>query len=146
MIHKQLREDSVAALKARDSQKRQALIYLISELNKIAKDEYTETLSDERAIRVLQKQLKQRHETLDAARKAARINMIEETLYEIELTKSYLPAGLSEEEMLSLAKKVIAELNATSRKQMGQVMTQLGEEAPAADKTKLSAIVKELLA
>lgn len=145
-IHAQIQKDSVMALKEKDSERRAALSFLASELKKVAKDSKLEELDDARAVSILQKQLKQRHETLDAATKANREDLAKQAKYEIDLISAYLPVSLSEEETKTLAAKVISELGALSMKDMGKVMNQALKEAPAADKSKLSAIVKTLLA
>lgn len=145
-IHKQIKDDTIAALKARDQQKRQALSFLASELNKVAKDNKIEgELPDDRSIQILQKQLKQRRETLDASLKVNRQDLADDANYEIGVIQAYLPQGLSLQEMTTLAQKVITELGATSPKQMGQVMAAIAKEAPQANKAEVSSIVKAML-
>lgn len=144
-IHKTLQSDNIAALKARDSQKRSALSFIVSELNKNAKDAKLDLLSDDSAIQVLRKQLKQRKETLESATMANRLDLSEQTKFEMEIISSYLPKAMPEDEMRNLAQKIVSELGATSVKDMGKCMSKFSVDYPGADKAQLSVILKAIL-
>lgn len=145
-IHADMQKEMVAALKARDSVRRGALSFLASELKKVAVDKRIPELPDADAIPILQKQLKLRQDALAQAQAAQRADLVESSEYEIRLIGEFLPKGLSAEETRALATAVVAELGASSMKDMGKVMAELGKRAAAIDKAVASGIVKGLLA
>lgn len=143
----QLQNDNIIALKNKDSVRRMALSFLVSEIKTRAVNKRVELLSDAEVISLLQKQLKQREESLSAAKKYNRAEMIEKNKYEISLIQSYLPKTISKEETISLAKSVISQLTFTSMRDMGmrdmsKVMQTIIATNPAVDKGLLSSIVK----
>ena len=71
-VQSQMQQDMIAALKARDQEKRSALSFLVSEVKRVAIDKRVEELPDAEAISVLQKQLKLRQEALQQAKSAGR--------------------------------------------------------------------------
>ena len=144
-IHAQIKTAAVDALKARDQKKRTALSFILSELNRVAKDELLPELSDDRSLSLLRKQLKQRKETLDSAQKANREDLASEARYEMGLIESYLPAEVSDDELKLIATKIISENGFYSPKDMGKVMAQFAKENPNADKSKIAGMVRELL-
>ena len=147
-VQAQIQKDMIVALKARDQNRREVLSFLASEFKRVAIDKRLENpmdLPDADAVQILQKQLKLRKEALDFAVKAERQDLITQAEYESNVIREYLPASLGEEETQALATQVIAELGATSVKQMGQVMAAATAKAPYVDKSRLSAIVKSLL-
>jgi uncharacterized protein len=143
-VQEQLQKDMIAALKAKDTQRRSALSFVVSEMKRVAIDKRQDLLTDPEAIAVLQKQLKLRQEAAEQAKGANRADLLEQNEYEIKVISEYLPKALSEDETRELAKKAIAAVGATSMKDMGKVMAEAGKE-PAVDKSVLSNIVKQLL-
>jgi uncharacterized protein YqeY len=135
----------IAALKARDANRRSALSFVASELKRVAIDKRLDELPDAEAIGVLNKQLKQRQEAAEQARSANRPDLLEQNEYEIRVISEYLPRPLSEADTRALAAAVIAELSATTMKDMGRVMAEATKREPSTDKGLLSAIVKGLL-
>lgn len=144
-IHGKIKEDSILALKARLVEKREMLSFVLSELNRVAKEEKLDLLSDERTIGVLRKSVKQRKETLEASRLAGREDLASQAETEISLISTYLPVGPSEEELGGLAKEIIAVLGASSMKDMGKIMSEIAKRYPSIDKAQASSIVKTLL-
>jgi uncharacterized protein YqeY len=144
-VQTQIQQDMIQALKARDQERRNALSFLASELKRVAIDKRITELPDADAIAILQKQLKLRHEAIESAKNAGRAELVTQNEYEVGLIESYLPKGLTNEEMTALAERVIARLGATSMRDMGKVITECTAEAPGVDKSKLSAVVKAKL-
>lgn len=136
----------IAALKARDAQRRSALSFVASELKRVAIDKRLDELPDPDAIGILQKQLKLRQEAYDQAKAVNRDDLAEQNMYEITVISEYLPKALDENATRELAKAVIAELGATSMRDMGKVMAEASKREAAVDKSLLSTIVKQLLA
>ena len=144
-LQQKVQKDMIAALKARDQQRREALSFVASELKRVAIDKRIDELPDADAVAVLQKQLKLRQEAADQARSANRQDLLDQNEYEMKLISEYLPKALSAEETAALADTVIADLGATSMKDMGKVMAECANRSPAVDKGTLSGVVKAKL-
>ena len=103
-------------------------------------------LEDVKIFSILQKEIKIREETIAEAVKADREEMIEPLQNEIEILKEFLPSELTENELMEEINQVISELNATTIKQMGQVMkTVIVNVQGRASNDKISKIVRDLL-
>jgi len=103
-------------------------------------------LNEEREIKLLQKLIKQRQDSLDIFEKQGREDLAVIEREEIAVISKYLPQQLSPEELESVIKSIISEAGATSMKDMGKVMgaanTQLSGKA---DGKAISEVVKRLL-
>jgi uncharacterized protein len=104
-------------------------------------------IKEEEEMKLLQKLLKQRRDSLEIYQKQNREDLAQKEQEEIEIIEKFLPAPLTEEELKSAISKIIADTGATSQadigKVMGAAMKQLGGQS---DGKKISAAVKELLA
>ncbi len=85
----------------------------------------TEGVSDEEILEILSKMVKQRLESFKTYEEAARHDLSEREQKEIEIIQKFLPAQLSSEEIDEAVKSVVKDLEATSLKNMGQVMSEL---------------------
>jgi len=83
------------------------------------------TLDEGAVISILQKEIRIRRESLEEAQKANRTDLVASAVAEIGVLKTYLPEGLSNEEVMELAKAVIIEVGATSMADLGRVMKSL---------------------
>lgn len=134
-----------AAMKARDQARVSALRMLMTAV-KNAEVERRHELSDEEAIEVVAKEAKRRRESIEMFRTGGRADLVDKESAELGVLESYLPAGLSEQEIRSLVDEAIAETGAASPKQMGEVMKALMPKVRGrADGTAVSAIVRERL-
>lgn len=79
-------------------------------------------LSDDDVLTILTRELKQRRDSLQEFEKAGRDDLSSKTREEIEILTAYLPAQLSVEEIRQLVREAIAQVGATSKKEMGKVM------------------------
>ena len=105
------------------------------------------TLPDEQATKIMAKMVKQRRETAQIYKEQNRPELAENELAEAAVIEEYLPKQLSEEELTAELKKIIAQVGATSPKEMGKVMGVASKAlAGKADGRAISAKVKELLA
>jgi len=86
-------------------------------------------LGDTDVLAVVRKQLKQRRDSVEQFTAGNRADLADKELAEIAILERYLPAAMSEAEVQQLVETVIAELGATSKQQMGQVMKVLQERA-----------------
>ena len=79
-------------------------------------------LSDETAVKILQKMVKQRKDSAAIYQEQNRPELAERELAEIAVLETYLPKSLSPEELETALKEIIAQVGATSAKDMGKVM------------------------
>lgn len=144
----QISEDIKAAMKARDKVRLETLrnikkVFLEAKTAPGAND----TLSDADALKIIAKLAKQGKETATTYTQAGRQDLADAELAQVEVLESYLPKQLSQEEIAAEVKKIIAEVGATSMKEMGRVMGTASKLlAGKADGRVISEIVKKLLA
>ncbi len=144
----QISEDIKAAMKARDKVRLETLrnikkVFLEAKTAPGAND----TLADADALKIIAKLAKQGKETATTYTQAGRQDLADAELAQVEVLESYLPKQLSPEEIAAEVKKIIAEVGATSMKEMGRVMGTASKLlAGKADGRVISEIVKKLLA
>ena len=104
-------------------------------------------LSDDAALKILAKMVKQRKESASIYTEQNREDLAGEELAQAAIIEEYLPKQLSEEELTAALKEIIARVGATSAKEMGKVMGVASKQmAGKADGKMISDIVKKLLA
>ncbi len=104
-------------------------------------------LNDTDALAVVRKEIKKLQDSVDGAEKAGRPEAVDSAKAEIAVLEKYLPAAMSAEDLGKLVEAVIAELGATSKKEMGGVMKALQERvAGRADSKSISTEVAKRLA
>lgn len=104
------------------------------------------TLTNDTALKILAKMVKQRRETAEIYSSQSRPELAANELAEAEVIESYLPKQLSDEELTAELRAIIAQVGATSAKEMGKVMGVASKAlAGRADGRVISAKVKELL-
>jgi len=105
------------------------------------------TLSDDAAMKILVKMVKQRKESAEIYNTQNRPELAESELAEAAVIEEYLPKQLTDEELTAELQKIIAQVGATSAKEMGKVMGVASKAlAGRAEGKAISAKVKELLA
>jgi uncharacterized protein len=143
-------EDWKLALKNKDP-KKDVLSMIINELkNRAIKEgvlgEKGRVVSNDVAIEVLRKMAKQRKEAIQAYQAANRSDLVEKEGRELSVVESYLPKPLDDEELKAIVTKVIHDLNATSMKDLGSVMSASMKLAQGkADGKQIQAMVLSLL-
>ena len=104
-------------------------------------------IDDGTELKILQKLVKQRKDSLDIYEKQNREDLAQTEREEIEIIRRYLPKQLTRDELKAEIKKVIDQVGATSIKDMGQVMGIASKKlAGRTDGKTMSGIVRELLA
>ena len=144
----QISEDIKKAMLARDKVKLEALRGVKKEFieAKTAKNADGE-LSDDTALKILQKMVKQRKESAAIFTEQNRPELAENELAEAAVIEAYLPKQMSDEELTAAVKVIIAEVGATSAKEMGKVMGVASKKlAGKAEGRAISEKVKSLLA
>ncbi|MBL9132216.1 MAG: GatB/YqeY domain-containing protein [Verrucomicrobiaceae bacterium] len=145
----QLSEDIKTAMKARDTITLETVRALKSALKygAIEKLGAEGDLADSDALNVVRKEIKKRQDSVASYEQAKRQDLADKEKAEIAVLEKYLPAAMSAEELTRLVETVIAELGATSKKEMGSVMKALQERsAGRADGKTLSSEVAKRLA
>lgn len=143
----QVSKDIVAAMKAKDAVRRDTLrnvkkFFIEAKTAPGANDE----LTDEAALKILQKLAKQGRESADIYKSQGREDLAEEEMAQVRIIEEYLPKQLSETELEEKIKEIIAETGATSAKEMGKVMGVATKKlAGLAEGKAISACVKKLL-
>jgi hypothetical protein len=145
-IVEQVNSDITAAMKSRETERLSALRMIKTAL-KLRETELPGALDDAEAMRVLNTLLKQRRDAADQYRAAGRQDLAQKEDNEALIIQSYLPAVASEEEMSRAVEATIAELGATSMKDMGAVMKAVRPklEGKTVDGKALSDLVKQKL-
>ncbi|MBI4022912.1 GatB/YqeY domain-containing protein [Candidatus Berkelbacteria bacterium] len=103
-------------------------------------------LTDSEVIPVLQKEVKQRQDSIDQYRAAKRDELADKEAHEAEILQRYLPAQLSDEELQTLVQTAIGQADATTMADMGRVIgAVMAEVRGKADGRRVSALVKQQL-
>lgn len=106
-----------------------------------------DTLSDEAAMKIIQKLVKQGRESAELYKEQGREDLASEELAQVAIMEKYLPAQMSDDEIREALKGIIAELGVSTPQEMGKVMGVATKKlAGKADGRVISGIVKELLA
>ncbi len=104
-------------------------------------------LDDDEAMKVLQREAKQRRDSIEQYQAAGRQDLVDIEVNELAIIAGYLPEALSETELATIVDDVIARLGATDMKQMGAVIGAVMKEVGArAEGGVVSAVVKAKLA
>ena len=141
----ELRQRTNSALKAGRKDEVGALRLIVSELQKAAKDGGA-PLDHEGGLKVLRRELKRHHESLDAFRAGGRADLVAKEEFHVALLEDLLPKNLDDAALAALVDGVIAELGATSPKDTGSVMSAVMSRGGGQVDGKLaSRLVKERL-
>ena len=133
------------SMRARDKEKTSTLRMAISELKKEEIDT-REEITDEVSIKILQRMIKQRKESMSQFNEAGRDELADKEASEIKILEEFLPDQLGEEEIKEIVANVINDSGASSPQDMGQVMGLLKSKFQGnADMGVVSKIVKEAL-
>ena len=131
---------------ARDGERRDALSLILSSLRSDEKN-LQRPLSQDEELQVLQRERKKRLEAADAYEAAGREEQAEKEEYEVEVLEEFMPEPLSEDELEEIIDDVIAEVGATSLRQLGRVMADVMPQVSGrADGSVVSQLVREKLA
>ncbi len=144
-LKQQIQEDMKAALRAQDKQRLGVVRLILAAIKQVEVDERVE-VDDTRITQILNKMLKQRHDSITQYDQAKRDDLADQERLEVGIIQTYLPEPLSEAEVDRLLSEVITKVGATSIKDMGKVMAELKEKLQGrADMTQISAKIKERL-
>ena len=131
---------------AREDDRRDALTLILSSLRS-AEKELQRPLSEDEELQVLQRESKKRVEAFEAFEAAGREEQADKEDFELEVLEEFMPDPLSEDELDEIVDDVIAEVGATSLRDIGRVMADVMPRVSGkADGSAVSQIVREKLA
>jgi hypothetical protein len=143
-IEEKINNDIKEAMKAKDSQRLEALRAMKSVVLLLKTS--PEGLSEESATKALQKEVKKRRETADIYNTQNRADLAGVEIAQADVIESYLPKQMSGEELKAEVQKIIAQVGASSPADMGKVMGVASKAlAGKADGKAISEVVKQLL-
>ena len=144
-LKEQIKNDIKEAMRAKDTAKRDTLRNLNAAIKQIEVDDRRE-LSDADVEAILMKYAKQREDAKAQFADAGRDDLVAKEEAELAIVKSYLPEPLSEAELETIIKEIIAQTGAQSMKDMGKVMgAAKAKVGSRADGGTISKMVKGLL-
>jgi uncharacterized protein YqeY len=141
-----IQDDVKNAMRAHQRERLAALRLLTAAIKQKEVDERIE-LDDGDVLAVLDKMVKQRRESLEQYQQAGRDDLADREQFELDLIQEYLPEPLSDDQLADLIRVTIAEVGASSIRDMGPVMNALrGQVQGRADMKAVSQAVKTQLA
>jgi len=144
-IKTQLNDSMKDAMKAHDEIRLRTVRMALAAVKQVEIDKRI-TLDDAAVIPLLQKEIKNRREAVEEAKKANRNDLIADNEAEIKVLEVFLPKAMSADELRLLVQSSIAETGAAAQTDMGKVMKVLMPKvAGRAAGDQVSAMVKELL-
>ncbi len=148
MTKKDLQSQLKESMMAKDTEKTSVLRMLISAITyyEIQKGGAGYEANDEDVLTVIQKEAKQRKDSISEYEKANRQDLADKEKSELKMLQEYLPKQLSEEEIKELVKQTISQTGASNIQDLGKVMGQLAPQTKGkADGAVVSRIVREEL-
>jgi uncharacterized protein YqeY len=141
----QLNDSMKDAMKSGDEVRKRTVRMALAAVKQMEVDKRVE-LDDLAIVGLLQKEVKNRRESLEEAKKANRSDLIEANEAEIQVLEAFLPKAMPAEELRSIVQAAITETGASSPSDMGKVMKiVMARVAGRAPNDMVSATVRELL-
>ena len=146
-LEETINNDIKAAMMAKDEARLRAVRAIKSEIIKAKTEKGANgIISPEKEVQMLQKMVKQRRDSITEFEKANRQDLIDKEKEEAAVIEKYLPAMMSEAEVVEIVKAAIASSGATTQKEMGKVMGIVSKQlAGKADNKLVADTVKSLL-
>jgi uncharacterized protein YqeY len=144
-IKTQLNDSMKDAMKSGDEVRKRTVRMALAAVKQAEVDKRVE-LDDMAVIGLIQKEVKNRRESLEEAKKANRDDLVADNEAEIKVLEAFLPKAMPEEELRAIIQDAITEIGASTMADMGKVMKiVMGKVAGRASNDKISAAVRELL-
>jgi len=140
-----LSADLKDAMRSKDALRKRVLRLALSAVKNSEIDKQGELTEDE-IVKIFQKEVKERRDTIEGAQKAGREDLVREAEAEIAVLEEYLPQPFSDEELAALINETIKAVGATSMREMGQVMSAVMPKIQGrAEGKTVSKMVRQLL-
>ncbi|AUJ26227.1 GatB/YqeY domain-containing protein [Virgibacillus dokdonensis] len=141
-----LNQDMKQAMKNKDKQTlsviRMVKASIQNETIKLGKD----SLSEDEEISILSREVKQRKDSLQEFKSASRDDLVQQVELELDILQTYMPKQFTDEELEAIVKLTIEEVNATSKKDMGKVMSAIMPKVKGkADGSQINKLVQKQL-
>ena len=144
-IKTQLTDSMKDAMKSGDKIRKSTVSMVLAAIKQAEVDKRIE-LDDTAVLNIIQKEVKNRRESLEEAKKASRPDLIEANEAEIKVLEAFLPKAMPADELRALVQTAITETGAASPADMGKVMkVVMAKVAGRAPNDVVSATVRELL-
>ena len=144
MVEK-LKKDMIEAMKAKDKERLTTIRMVKGDFDKEHIDKKRE-INDDLLIEVVNRGIKQRKDSIREFEKGGRDDLVKKTQAEIEILQQYLPAQLSEEEVVKIIDDAFAVVLPTSSKDMGKLMKEVTPKLKGkADMKHVSDLIKARL-
>lgn len=144
-LKERLMDDLKTSMKEKQTLRKNTITMLRSRIKQYEVDNRL-TADDDLIMQMIQKEIKERNDTLDSLKGTDRAELIKDTEEEISYLSEYLPRQMDDDELNDLVSAVVAEVGATSMKDMGAVMKLAKERSESrVDAKRLSEAVKAKL-
>lgn len=145
MLKEKLLEDLKQSMKDKNINRKNVVQMVRAAILQKEKDNSIE-LDDNQIMEIIAKEHKKREESIDDYKKADRQDLVDQIQEEINVLAEYLPKKMERAELEEIIKQIVADLNASSMKDMGAVMKEAKARCGlAADGRDINQIVKEML-
>lgn len=144
-LKEKINEDMKSAMRSKDVALLGTIRLILAAIKQKEVDERI-LVDDSSVISIIEKMLKQRNDSIEAFKKANRIDLVDKEEFEVSVLKNYMPEQMNAEEVEKIIQEVIKKIGASSMKEMGPVMAQAKEILSGkANMAEVSKIIKAKL-
>ncbi len=144
-LSEKINSDMISYMKSKDSFPL-GVVRMVKGAIQLEKINLKRDLTDDEVIGVISKQIKMRNDSIAEFTKANRLDLVDQYKKEIEILNKYMPAQLTEEEILEIIDEAFTKISPTSSKDMGLIMREVSPKLKGrADMGSVNAIIKEKL-
>ncbi|MDB5962023.1 MAG: glutamyl-tRNA amidotransferase [Massilia sp.] len=144
-LKEQITEDMKTAMRAKDAGRLGTVRLIIAEIKRKEVDERIE-VTDEQALAIIEKMIKQRKDSITQFEAGGRADLADIEKAELAILSTYMPAGLSEEEISAAVREAVTASGAAGPQDMGKVMALIKPKMPkGTDMGLVSSLIKKAL-
>ncbi len=145
-IRERLTTDMKDAMRSKDQLKLEAIRFLQAAIKNKEIEMRPTPLTGDDVLSVVKKMIKQRRDSIEQYQAASRQDLVDKETAELKILEAYMPAQMGKEQIEKLVAETIAELKATSIKDMGSVMKAVtAKTAGSADNKVVSEVIRSKL-
>ena len=145
-ISEQINKDLIEAMKSKDEVKLRAIRAIKSAFLLAGTESGSKDISDEIAVKAMQKMAKQRKDSIEIFTKEKRDDLAQKEKEELSVIEQYLPAAMGKEELTAVLKQIIEQSGAKSLKEIGKIMPlAMKQLAGKSDGKSINDTLKDLL-
>jgi len=122
MLAEKINKDLIEAMKAKDEARLRAIRAIKSAFLLAGTESGSKDISDETAVKAMQKMAKQRKDSIEIFLKENRNDLAKKEQEELAVIETYLPPSLSKDELKAALTQIIADTGALSMKEVGKIM------------------------